>query len=312
MVGPRGMTCGLWTRVAGMTAIAFALVATSCAGDSSLTTTDRELLLVPSINAGWAGWCVAVVNIPVGGCPPGKSRLPVVSEAWSSGNGPPIETEAYAVTTGGVASVSFDGGSAIATHAESELPNGLRAVAIKIDGRSLLNESRIAPYFVPLNARGQIIRQVGKPTESLGVEVPIRRVRAASFPLRGVCGIQATPLPGLAVGGASVITKIRAYSGFVGQGFISCASSSYNLNGWPLLAGVLLSASHPGASPPALEAMRPLTGHPGIFQAPGPEGADPEGAMLARRVKGAWLVTSRAKLRQRLRLLEHLYARVHL
>jgi hypothetical protein len=87
---------------------------------------------------------------------------------------------------------------------------------------------------------------------------------------------------------------------------LTCESASYNLNGWPLRASVLLSASNPGAPPPALERMTPVVGHPGVYSAPGSEGGQPDTEMLARRVPGAWLVVSQAKLSQRLKLLEHL------
>jgi hypothetical protein len=52
-----------------------------------------------------------------------------------------------------------------------------------------------------------------------------------------------------------------------------------------LTAAVLLNAADPGATPPPLPGMKPLQGHPGLFEAPGPSGE-----MAARRIPGAWLV----------------------
>lgn len=93
----------------------------------------------------------------------------------------------------------------------------------------------------------------------------------------------------------------------------TCVSASYELAGWPLRATVLLSASHPGARPPSLMAMKPLPGHPGVFSVPEVgESVGSETEQYARRVPGAWLVVSRAKPAQRLALLERLRAVVHL
>jgi hypothetical protein len=54
--------------------------------------------------------------------------------------------------------------------------------------------------------------------------------------------------------------------------------------------------------------MQPLSGHPGISQAPGTEGE-----IVARRIPGAWLAVVKGQgLAQRLTLLEHLSATVQL
>lgn len=295
-----------------LVAITLALGVSSCSGSTLSISKNQEILLVPSIDTGWAGWCVISVNGSVGGCPPGKSHPPIVAESWSSGGHPP-ETESYAVTTSEVTSVSFDSEPPIPTHSEAALPDGLRAVVLEIHGKSLLEESGSLPHFVPLNARGERLPQSRSASQRLlGVEVSTRRLENPAYPTSGPCRITMKDLPGLNVEGGSVIVQVRSYSGLIGQGFLSCASTSYNLNGWPLLAGMLLDAAHPGASPPSLPGMKPLPGHPGIFQALGPEGSTPEEEVIARRFQGAWLVVARAKLKQRLALLEHLHATVHL
>lgn len=291
--------------------ILLALSASSCASDVSSISESRVVLLVPSINAGRAGWCVIAIDPSFGGCPPGRYSPPVLAESWSSG-GPPRETTGYALTTSQVAAVSFDGEPAIKTHAETALPDGLRAVGFEIRGKSLLEESEVIPRFIPLNGKGEVIPQTRRRSASrsgsIGVEVPIYDVKNPAHPTYGVCRIGVRDMGGLKAEGGSVITRVTSYSGLIGQGFLSCASTSYSLDGWPLLAGMLLSASHPGSPPPPLAAMEPLRGHPGLFKAPGSEGED----LVARRVPGAWLVVSRAKLKQRLILLEHLRATIHL
>jgi hypothetical protein len=294
-----------------LVAVVVVLAASSCAGSADSISESHEILLVPSINAGWAGWCAISVDPSFGGCPPGRSRPPILAESWSSG-GPPRNTVGYAVTTAQVAAVSFDGEPAIPTHAEAALPDGLRGVGIEIHGKSLLEESETIPRFKPLNEKLEVIPQpTGAhflPERQLGIEVPTRNLGNLVHPTSGACRISADRLGRLTVEGGSVITQVMSYSGLIGQGFISCASTSYNLEGWPLLAGMLLNASHPGSTPPRLAMMKPLPGHPGIFEAPGSEEED----MVARRVRGAWLVVARAKLKQRLTLLEHLHAEVQL
>lgn len=127
------------------------LSASSCASDVGAISESQMVLLVPSINAGWAGWCVIAVDPSFGGCPPGRYSPPVLAESWSSG-GPPRETVGYALTTSQVAAVSFDGEPAIKTHAEAALPDGLRAIGFEIRGKSLLEESGVIPRFTPFNS----------------------------------------------------------------------------------------------------------------------------------------------------------------
>ncbi len=283
--------------------VLFGLGVSSCAGDASVVV--QQVLLVPSVNAGWAGWCV---NGSGGGCPPGKARLPIVAEGWSSG-GPPLETNAYAITASNVYSVSYDGRPPIRTHPDAALPGGLRSVGIEIRGRDLLEESSAIPRFEPLDAKGEEIKTSTAYERNLGVEMPIRNITDPARPKSGACRIDAAGLAGLKVGGGSVVVHIQPYPGLIGDGFLTCASTSYNLDGWPLLASVLLSASHPGSSPPPLPGMKEVHKHPGIFEAPGPGSQED---LLARRIPGAWLVVSRAMRKQRLRFLEHLRGSVNL
>jgi hypothetical protein len=247
------------------------------------------------------------------GCGVGRSHPPIIAETWNSG-GPPPATVGYALTTSRVLSVSLDKETPIATRVEATLPDGLRAVVMEIRGKELLSEDQSLPRFTPLDADGEPITESADSSYLHGplmLAVPTANVDDPADPTFGPCRISGSHLHGLTPTGGSIVTQVRSYSGLIGQGFISCASTSYSLDGWPLLAGILLSASHPGSAPPALPAMTPLSGHPGVFRAPGPEGSSLEDQMLARRVPGGWLVVARAKLPQRLALLEHLRATVH-
>jgi hypothetical protein len=291
-------------RCGRMLVIVLCVVGLSACSSAPSAAKDQGVLLVPRMDAGWAGWCLD-------GCVSGSSRPPVIAETWTS-ESPPTRTFGYALTTSQVLSVSIDGGSPIPTRAEAALPDGLRAVVIEIPGLNLETAERL-PRLTPLNASGETIPQAaGRPKPDyagiLGVEVPTRSLTNPARPTSGACRISSTHLAGLKIGGGSVITRVTSYSGLRGQGFISCASTSYSLDGWPILAGMFLNASHPGMTPPSLPAMQPLSGHPGIFQAPGTEGE-----MVARRIPGAWLAVVKGQgLAQRLTLLEHLSATVHL
>ncbi|HWJ49893.1 MAG TPA: hypothetical protein VNR42_02675, partial [Solirubrobacteraceae bacterium] len=67
-------------------------------------------------------------------------------------------------------------------------------------------------------------------------------------------------------------------------------------------------SEHPGSRPAALPGMTPLAGRPGVYHS-----LLQGEALVARRVPGAWLlVKGGPDLHQRLRLLTHLRAAVHL
>jgi hypothetical protein len=106
----------------------------------------------------------------------------------------------------------------------------------------------------------------------------------------------------------TVATQIRPFPELLGQAFISCADVIYFYrNEHDLPAAVLLDATHPGAFPPGLPGMKPLTGHPSVFEVP------PD--RFARRIRGAWLVVEEEDgigPSVPVELLEHLRATVHL
>lgn len=78
---------------------------------------------------------------------------------------------------------------------------------------------------------------------------------------------------------------------------------------WPLETSILLDAQHPGAFRAAIPGMKPITGEPGLFWAPG----DWHGEITAVRRGNAWLVVAGGSgLHQRLEVLRHLTASVRL
>lgn len=278
----------------------------------SITGGHTPIRLVPDTQAGIAGWCVAELNGVV--CQEGRPHEPIIAESWSSSSPPPV-TEGYALTLGQVASVSVNGGPRISTRHEAALPDGLRVVAVTIHGvkrprlSGATKRRRFALRFTPLNVKGEpIVELTTRHLRLLAAPLPTLSLQDPANPTSGVCRIEtATPLAGLVAEGGSVLTQVRPSRGLLGEAFLSCASTGYSLDGWSPLAGVLLSATQPGATPPSLPGMKVLPGHPGIFEAP-----SSNGGMVARRIPGAWLVVERAPLQQRLTLLERLRATIHL
>ncbi len=94
-----------------MIACASALVMCGC-GESSATVmvtrqAGAEVLLLPVLRGGAAGWCITVA--PGGGCPIFRlKRGPIVAEFWI-GEGASNRAEGFALTTGAVAAVAVDG-----------------------------------------------------------------------------------------------------------------------------------------------------------------------------------------------------------
>ncbi len=275
-----------------------------------------EVLLIPEANAGWAGWCfIAIGGAQGGGCDGAQSHAPVIVEAWSGtdGSGSNAETVGVALTTAAVARVRIgEGGVSVPTRAEKALPGGLRAVVVKVSGK-LRNAGGGFPRFIPLDSAEMTIPQPRRETTNPLIKwLSARRVANPARPLKGICEIRSRNNPrDLTVNGGEVISEVHGFSGIIGDGFITCASTSYELDGWPLVASVLISASSPGATPPSLPDMKPVPGHPGVFSSPGGERPGPEGELFARRVRGAWLEVKKAKAAQRLALLKDLRVGIH-
>jgi hypothetical protein len=302
--------------------------ACSSAGDPSQSPAGRrnesqragndEVLLVPILLGGTAGWCVTVVTKEFGGC----SRTlttPVVSEGCGPEEYSRHLIEAYALTTSQVAAVSIEGGAPIPTRAESALPDGLRAAFIEIRSRRVLGRRRRCPRFTPFDAAGKMVPPSHTAVPPLAFALPGRiSWQSPAHPPSGACMINTTPLPGVSARWGSVATRIASYPELIGGAFLTCADVDYHVfvpagGETDFTAAVLLDAAHPGATPAPLPDMKPLSGHADIFEAP-----CSVGAMVARRIAGAWLVVEESgeeeasDFQQPLRLLEHLYATIRL
>ena len=288
--------------------------ASSCAAGLSppdaVVVRGGQVMLVPQITAGWAGWCMAVATKGADGCGTQPAMGgPVLSESWSAGESVTIGA---ALTTGEVVAVSVDGGRPVPTRRASAVAGdlGLRSVLVEIHSKKLEAEDNKAyPHFTPLGMKGVVIQR-SAPEIPLGVDLPVRRWRQPEHAPPGVCELSVAMWPGVSARWGGVVTSIgRSYSGPLGHPFLSCANTEYFRNEQPVEAGILLDGSRPGAEPPPLPAMKAVAGHPGIFEAQGRSG---DGQMLGRRIPHAWLVVEEggSTLEQRLALLEHLRATI--
>lgn len=280
------------------------------------TVRQTHVLLLPSIQGGLEGWCLATRP---GQCEGARAfEGPIVAQS-ESGQGPPQHQIATVVTTSEVAAVSIDGGQAIPTQGDAILPDHLRTVVVEVQGGPSVRVPGfgIGPkplQVIALNSKNEPI-QWAVPRGSLLFVTPSRRWESPAKAPRGPCELHIEPMPGLMAERGLVVDRVEPHVGLRVRPILSCVSTSFSFKGSQLTAAVLLDATHPGTTPTSLPAMRPLAAHSGIFEALGGAigGLADNGRILARRVPGAWLVVSGSESEaQRLALLEHLHATVHL
>jgi hypothetical protein len=314
-------TLYVWT--AAMVACISVMAMVGCRESSATVVATRwtgvKVRLLPILRGGAAGWCIAVN--PGGGCPISRlKRGPIVVEFWV-GEGAQNHAEGFALTTSAVTRVTVSGGRPIATRRAPGLPQGLRAVAVKVRGAwapevetpSLFGRPphlapKGLPRFTPLDRTGKLLTQRNEEGPLVESELAGRSWSPPAPEPAGACGLRAGRLHGLVTNAGFVVTRARPVDSFFGRPFLACASASYSLDGWPMVGSVLLDARQPGIRPGWLPGMRPVAGPLGIFDALGSNGP-----MVARRVRGAWLVVSGGKGEtQRRTLLEHLRATVNL
>jgi hypothetical protein len=290
---------------------------------------NSHVLLVPELRGGRAGWCLATgyATRTEGSSSCGEITTTSTGPIFAGQGCEEDETriDTYALTTSEVVAVSVAGGMPIPTTTNSTLPDGLRAAAVEVLRHNGRPSSRLrCPRMTPLDADGKPIWDTGKRAARLrfakrlpGTKEWDRGVPGehpgwnARRPTHGACELRATRLPReTSARWGSVATVIRPEKGLIGQALMSCVDITYfYLGEHALTAAVLLDASHPGATPPPLPGMKPLAGHPGIFEAPD------SNEMAARRIPGAWLVVEEEDdigLKVPVELLESLRATIRL
>lgn len=261
----------------------------------------------PPIEGGSMGWCVGyqTPHESGGACPRTASAVsPILESGWSS-SGPPSVTRAFLIAPRAVAAVSVNGSRPIATRTDTAIPDGLRAVLVEFatPKEGLFGRP---PRVVALDANGDPIKR-SRPSLSFR-EYGLDGVfwQRPSSPPPGACELSANQLPGLTPEWGHVAPKIRSFTGLLPPALLSCIDTEYYLDNWPLDAAVVLNAAHPGAPPEPLYDFKQVPGHPGVVESPST-------SQVARRAGGAWiLVEGGSGLQQRLTVLEHLRASIHL
>ncbi len=284
-------------------------------------TPGGEVSLAPVLGAGDAGWCMQTVTRIVTGnvtrssraCPaPPTSTGPIFAEECNDSR----EEGAFVflLTRGDVASVSIAGGTPVPTTTNATLPGGLRAASLQAPEYPFkLSFPTHCPEVTPFATNGTAIPTQSKPGVPLASQLPHLTWAHPQRPPQGACRLDAIHLRlGTVAWEGAVATTIRPVHQLVGRALVSCADTVYiHRVGEYVTGAVLLNASRPGAAPPALPGMKPLDGHPRIFQA-----SSSGGPVLARRIPGAWLVATTSEsfgdLAMPLEILEHLRVAIHL
>jgi hypothetical protein len=313
------------SRIAGraivpLCAIACMVWVSSCAlgrADARYITrpiSKSGVLLLPELQGGYAGWCMATIvertlrgSAGCGG--PEVSTGPILTQACQENR---ARLDVFVLTTGNVRAVSADGGPGIPTRTNRTLGGELRTGAIEVVRRKG-QPSGCGIKVTPLSANGVAIYGQGK--RHIRFEFMLSSTLhwlGPERPSRGACGLTIRGvLPGVVAYSGDVTTKIKPLHGLFGHALLSCVDTIYTYQEeHRIRSAVLLNAEDPGARPPLLPAMSPLVGHPGLFEAPGANGK-----MVARRMPGAWLVVEAQDnigLRVPIELLKDLRAEVHL
>jgi hypothetical protein len=281
--------------------------------------TDEYVVLVPHVLGGEGGWCMVRprANFGPGPCEDSPGVGPILAESWAassgagsgaSGSESPV-AKGVAVTTSAVASVSVSGGRPIPTRPEGVLPSGVRAVSVELRGptqpKSEIEFALTRRRFTPVNSHGLAMPQTGAGLV-LGFKAPASTWRSSEREPAGLCTIAPDAVDGLRALGGAVATRVVSADDVPGEPLLSCISVRYGGRGSSLIASVLLDARHLGRAPGVLPTAQLISGGSGVYSALGDAGA-----MVARRIPGAWLVVSGGDSQnQRLRLLMQLDAAI--
>jgi hypothetical protein len=262
----------------------------------------HEVRLLPALEQGWVGWCVAVDSGE--GCASVPTRRTPIF-GGSSSYSPHAGWDAVAVTTSRVAAITFNN-IQVRTH-YTGLPYGFRVARLQMPSHGVAGPPPMPPALTALDASGHRIAQQ-MPLDS-GLPTTFWQRRGHAPP--GPCRITAR-MRGLSPQWGHVATHLRSFNDIVGRAFESCADTEFYLHNWPLKVAILLDAGHPGRPPAPIPNMTPVAGTPDTFAAPGLVWHRSDD-MTAKRLSNAWLVVAGGSgPAQRLKVLRHLQAQLSL
>ena len=277
--------------------------------DFTMRVLKRHVLLVPMVQSGYAGWCLTVLPKPVKCAAPPTYSGPIFTQHWVVNGRAAV---GVAITQANVFTLGIgNSGYRIPTEADPDLPDRLRSAVVELRLTKTGSSGIVANRrFVALGARDEAAPGSESPTGALSVETQpfyTKRNHAAT------CALSAPKIAGLEGEDDVVRTPVRAYRYLSAGGFESCASTGYVIPGvryYPLFVGALLNAMKPGGPAPALAAMTPLRGHPGVFLAPTGEGLG-----VAKRFAAGWVIVAFGHpgapdpyIRDQLRVLQAIHA----
>jgi len=295
-------------------------------GDPASAAFDVRLWPYMHGNVGVAGYCEAVeesgrTGVSACGGVPTASEPLVIGVGYGQEGGPSTHV---AVTLPEVASVLVNGVRRVPTLTVRGLPFGLRAVRVRTSRTS--ETERLSPpikttvrrrgfVLVPLNAQGQKLAEhpIGDERQAQVLvwghgspEILFSRGALAHPPSNSPCELAVNGLPDLTARAGLVATDIRPFPGkVVGEAFLPCIETQYQLGREPVRALVMLNAADPSGHVGNMPGFTPVPGAAGFFT----EG----GTLTAKRVGNAWLVVGQgSSLSQRLEVLRHLSATVRL
>jgi hypothetical protein len=296
-------------------------------GGRAIQTSDVQkssfnVRLYPATIVGMASYCLAVEeNGRTGGSDCGGVPTVPGPFAGEYGFGAGTRSISIVVTVPEVASILVNRVRRVSPVAVPGLPYGLRAARIETSETESLPPAmkeavrRGGAVLVAYDAQGHRLPEAPSVNDRQARVLVWGHRRATLRFDRGMpplphppsspCRLSVNGLPGLNAIGGQVAQDIRPFPGkLIGEAFLPCVETEYQLGNEPLRALVMLNAADPSGRAGEMPGFHPLPGAPGFFT----EG----GTLTAKRSGNAWLVVGQgSSLRQRIEVLRRLTATVH-
>ncbi|HEV3033429.1 MAG TPA: hypothetical protein VGX72_01445 [Solirubrobacteraceae bacterium] len=280
--------------------------------------------LYPATITGVAAYCEAVEeNGRTGGSACGDVPTAPGPFVGSYGFGHGGRSITVVVTLPEVASILVNGVRRVSPVAVPGLPYELRAARIETSKTESLPPAmketvrREGVVLVAFDAQGHKLPEARNTYRrqarvlTWGVPSPFTRFsrgrsRVLPHPPSGPCQLAVNGLPGLIARAGQVAIDIHPFPGkLIGEAFLPCVETEYRLGKEPIRALVMLNATDPSERAGEMPGFHPLPAARGFFT----EG----GTLTAKRSGNAWLVVGQgSSLQQRIEVLRHLTATVHL